>query len=103
MHEPGARHPREARIVRQQRVLQRTRGIARARVDDHSGRFVDDQDRRILMHDVERHPLRLDPGFGDDAGLDDRHLAPDHPVTGTDREAVHAHGPLLNPALNARA
>ena len=40
-----------------ERVLQRSRAIARARVHDQAGRLVDDDQRFVLEHDVERDRL----------------------------------------------
>ena len=42
----------------QQRVDQRVLPVARGRVDDESRRLVDDDDRIVLIHDIERDLLR---------------------------------------------
>ena len=48
MHQPGARHARQRRIVRQQRVLQRVLAIAGARMHHQARRLVQHQQRAIL-------------------------------------------------------
>ena len=63
VHEAGARHALELRVMREQRVLQRVLAIARARVHHEPRRLVDHDDRGVLVHDVERQL------FGGDAGL----------------------------------
>ena len=55
---PGARHDGELGVERQQRILQRVAGVARARVDHEPGRLVDHEQRAVLEHHVERHRLR---------------------------------------------
>src|SRR6185312_2232866 len=57
VHDAGARDAGERRRVVQQRVLQRAAAVARARVDDETGRLVDDDDRVVLVHDRERDRL----------------------------------------------
>ena len=90
-------------IVRQQRVLQRVLAIARARMHHHARRLVDHDDRGVLVHDVERQLLGRDAGLGRQARLDRRGFAADHQVARADAQAVDSHGPLLDPALDARA
>ena len=80
MHEARARHALELRVVRQQRVLQRVRTIARARVHDEARRLVDHDDRGVLVHDVERQLFRRHAGLGRQARFDCCGFAADHQI-----------------------
>ena len=59
MDDAGARHAGKRRRVREQRVEQRAVGLAGARMHHQSGRLVDHDQRGVLVHDLERHALRL--------------------------------------------
>ena len=60
VHDARPQHAADAREVAhvmEQRVHQRPRGAARARVHDEPGRLVDHQQVRVLVHDGERDVL----------------------------------------------
>ena len=71
---------------------------------DHARRLVDDDDRRVLMDDVERQLLCLDAGlFAAAAPRPWRLRRRSRCRAGPRRETVHLDGALLDPALDARA
>ena len=83
VHDAGARHAGERRRVREQRVEQRAVRLAGAGMHDQAGGLVDDDERRILVHDLERHALRLRRGRVRQraaARSDDRLAAGDRPA-----------------------
>ena len=62
MHDAGsqlAANPAQVRHLVEQRVDERSLRVTRGRVDDHSGRLVDDADVRVLIDDVEVERFRL--------------------------------------------
>src|SRR5689334_1146398 len=63
---PHSAYPGKARAaMREQRVDERPLEIAGRRMHDHSGRFVDDDQMRILEADIKRDRLRFRlGGFG---------------------------------------
>src|SRR5437660_1065513 len=82
VHEPRARHPRELRIECEQRVLERMAGVAGPGMYDEPGRFVDDDERAVLMNHLERNRLGADGGLGRQLRLDAHLFAALHLVPG---------------------
>ena len=103
MDDAGARHAGERRRVMQQGVGEGAVPVAGARVDDHPGRLVDDDDGLVLVHDLEPDRLRRVPVAGAAGGRAERHTlaAPDFPfhvgLRRVDRDSSRAH-PRLQPA-----
>ena len=73
MDDPGPWHLFELRCMVQQAVHERTARIARPRMDDQSGRFIDHQHVLILVHDVQHYGLwfRADLALGNGLELND--------------------------------
>ncbi len=76
MDQSGARHQGQARIESQQGILQGVPRIAGAGVHHHAGRFVDDAQRLVLIHDLHGQRLGRNRRFGLDLRLDAHLLAP---------------------------
>jgi hypothetical protein len=103
VNQPGARHPCQRRIVRQQRVLQRVFAITGARMHHQSGRLVEHQQFRILVHDVERQRLGADAQVSAELRLHHQPLAAADAVAAAHRLARKRHRTVANPALQPRA
>ena len=85
----GAADTRQVGAMGQDSIGQRAVAVARARMDRHSGRFIDDQHVLVLVHDIKGHGLRLEP-----AGrrLRDNHVYPlalTEPGRGLGRQAIY--------------
>jgi hypothetical protein len=101
MHEAGARHAPQLRVVRQQRILQGVLAVARARVHDHAGRLVQDDHARVLVDDIERQFFRGDGGLLLDAGLDAGRLAAGHEIARAWHEPIDPDRAGVDPVLDA--
>ena len=99
MDEPGARHERQRRIVREQRVLQCVRRIACARMHDQPGRFVDHQQCLVLVHDAQCDGLGRDGRIGREFCLHACPLAAAQARARRNDAAIEQHGARLDPAL----
>ena len=105
VHESGARYACEPAIVREQRILQRVRAVAGARMHHQARRFVEHQQLAILVHDLERQRLGCDRGCRRrTAPAITTCSPPAHPVARPHRLAAHAHRALArSSAAGARA
>jgi len=103
MHDAGARQLREPRFAVQQRVLQRGARIAGSRVHDQTGRLVDDDQRLVLVHHVERDWFsgERDARFLERVERDS--LAAGDEVARTRFAAVHPHPAGVDPVLEPGA
>ena len=89
--------------VVQQGVQQGAVRIARRRMDDQSGRFVDDDDVGVGMNDVERNILRRGDGFGIHGNLRADVITRIDVVFGAGGITVYLHKPGLDARLPAAA
>src|SRR5947208_8679044 len=103
VHEPRARHPRQLRIEREQRVRKGMPGITRPGMHDEPGRLVDDDERAVLMNHLERNRLGADWGLSRQLGLDAHLFAALHLVPGPRRSPLDLHRSRFDPALEERA
>src|SRR5438046_153636 len=103
VHEPRARDPRELRIEREQRVLERMAGVAGPGMHDEPGGLVDDDERTVLMNHLERNRLGADGGLGRQLRLDAHLFAALHLVPGPRRSPLDLHRSRFDPALEERA
>ena len=105
VHDAGARDVVQLRQVVQQGVEQGAAPVAVARMDDESGRLVEDEQRLVLIDDIERNVLgrrRLGP-FVRRLGDADLLAAPEFVLGLGERGAGHVDAPFADPALQPAA
>ncbi|MNT49083.1 hypothetical protein D3C72_1859110 [compost metagenome] len=104
MHDTGARQLARGRVAVQQAVEHRTAPVTGGRMHDQPGRLVDDEQRGVLEHHVQRHVLRREgEGLRRNLRLDLDLLAHLDRSLGAARLAIHPHGAFLDPLLDAAA
>ncbi len=88
--------------MRQQRVGERVGGIARSGMHNETGRFVDHDEALVLVEDLERNVLGLEPGFfrGRQDHLDN--IANLDRVMRFDKLPIERGEPFLNELLGVR-
>jgi hypothetical protein len=101
MHDSRSWHNAQLRIESEQRILQRVRRIPRARMHDQPRWLVEDEQRAILEHDVERYFLRLYLPIGLDASLDADLLSANDLVPPSKLPTIDLDGPALDPTLQS--
>jgi hypothetical protein len=103
VHDATARHPRQRRVVVQQRVLQRPGRVARPGMNHQAGGFVDHNKGRILVDDIKRNGLGQHRPFVGLPGIDDHRLAAGHRGPAPGRGTIDGQVTGFQPALQPRS
>ncbi len=97
------RHRGETRSVGQEGIDQRAGRMARGRVDDQPGRFVDHEEPIVLVKNMKRDRLRLEVQRRSRWWNLEKDLLPRrNPMRGLRRPSINLDAPLLEQALNLR-
>ena len=100
MDDPGARDAGERGSMVDERVSERAVEVPGARMNDQARRFVDHDDRVVLVHDRERERLGPVAGVARGRGRVQRDaLAAPHLALDVAARGVHGDPPLAHPAL----
>ena len=104
MHDAGPRDVGKRWRVRKQCIEQGAVRIAGARMDDQSGRLVDDEDFGILVDDLQGHSLRRGRGVTGHCGQRQHHRFPaGHGALAFGRDAFDQQNALFQPGLQTAA
>ncbi len=103
MNQTGARHHRQRRIMRQQRILQGVARIAGTGMHDQAGRLVDHQQGLVLIGDAQADRLGFNGRLGRKFRLDAHPLAAGQAFPRSHHAAIEQDRTAADPALQPRA
>jgi hypothetical protein len=101
MDDPRTGHQCQFRVERQECILERMSGIARAGVNNEARGLVDHEESPVLEYDIERQILSFDGAIGLHARFDHDFLTAKHFVASAQMPSVHLHGTRFYPSLQA--